>query len=237
MIGAAGGSYNLNAIGNVGLYAANVTKEYMATHSAENGKTAHTGMAQDVIDTVTKNTVGFARENTKNLTGLKSAAATLESAARGLGTGESSDDVIKAAQDFAQAYNKTVSFLTSGAADGAGVTKALGLVADNRLTQGSIGHYGSYAANRLGAMGISIDKDGMMQVDSAKLKSAAENSPASVSAALSGYGSVTDTTQSNADKAMRIPTATYTDFSKTKINNSLISQLMPNAGFLFDISL
>lgn len=235
MIGAANGSYNLNAIGNVGQYASGLVKSQMA--SAETGTTTGTGNYQDTISKTTGNTLKAAKESVSNLKSMKATAATLQNSAQGLGTTTSAEELASAAENFAAAYNKTVSYLASGVADGQGAQKALNLVADNRMTQGSMGNYGSYAANRLSTMGISIDQDGMMQVDHKKLVSAAKENASVVTSMLSGRGSVTDTMQTNADKAMRIPAATYTDFSKMKVSDSLISQLMPGTGFLFDISL
>jgi len=151
--------------------------------------------------------------------------------------GVDASKLVGAAQDFADAYNRTVSHLMSGGADGAGVTRALNLVADNRMTQMSMGNYGSYAASRLSSMGISIDSEGLMQVDAEKLTNAVKESPLSVQSALSGYGSVTEATRDNAAKAMNIPAATYTNFSNMGVQNSLISALMPKAGSMFDFSL
>ncbi len=151
--------------------------------------------------------------------------------------GVDASKLVSAAQDFADAYNRTVSHLMSGGADGAGVTRALNLVADNRMTQMSMGNYGSYAAARLSSMGISIDGEGLMQVDAEKLTNAVKESPSSVQSALSGYGSVTEATRDNAAKAMNIPAATYTNFSNMGVQNSLISALMPKAGSMFDFSL
>jgi len=154
-----------------------------------------------------------------------------------LTSGVDASKVVAAAQNFATAYNATISHLMSGSANGAGVQKALNLISDNRMTAGSIASYGGYAGARLSAMGISIDQDGMMQVDTEKLTQAVQKSPGTVQSALSGYGSLTDTTSNNADRAMRIPSATYTDFSKMQVQNSLINMLMPQTGFLFDFGL
>ncbi len=237
MIGSvSGSSYDLNAIGNVGQYASNLVKTYM-TSAKTGAASGGAGTYQDTIEKTTGDTLRFAQENVSNLKNMKGAAASLENAARGLGAGASAEDVAKAAENFASAYNKTVSYLSSGAADGAGAQKALSLVADNRMTESSAAKYGGYAASRLQTMGISIDKDGKMQVDHKKLIATAEERPTAVKAMLSGRGSVAETMQENADKAMRIPAATYTDFSKMKVSDSLISMLMPGRGFLFDISL
>lgn len=151
--------------------------------------------------------------------------------------GVDASKLVKAAENFATAYNATISHLMSGSANGAGVEKALSLISDNRMTAGSMATYGGYAGARLSAMGLSIDQDGMMQVDAEKLTKAVQENPSLVQSALSGYGSLTDTTSSNADRAMRIPSATYTDFSKMQVQNSLISMLMPQTGFLFDFGL
>ncbi|MDL2236624.1 flagellar filament capping protein FliD [Christensenellaceae bacterium OttesenSCG-928-K19] len=145
--------------------------------------------------------------------------------------------VVDAAKTFASAYNQAVSHLMSGSADGAGVTRALGLVANNGMTAMSIASYGGHAASRLSSMGISIDDEGMMQVDSKKLTAAVQESPASVREALAGYGGVASTAANNADQAMRIPAATYTNFSNMQVQSSLLDALMPSTGFLFDIAL
>jgi flagellar capping protein FliD len=179
----------------------------------------------------------FASQNITNLKLLKSAAIALNRAAQGLGTYSTEQDLVSAAQNFATAYNKTVSLLTSGTADGEGVTQALELVADNRMTSFSMNRYGSYTANRMATLGISIDQEGMMQVDSQKLSDAAAQSPATVKSMLSGYGSLSEVTETNASEAMRIPISTYTDFSNMQVSNSLIDMLLPQKGFLFDFSL
>lgn len=97
--------------------------------------------------------------------------------------------------------------------------------------------YGTYAAHRLSALGMSIDENGMMTIDAQKLADAAAKSPANVKSMLTGYGSITEMTQNNASEAMRIPAATYTDFSNMKVSDSVIDMLLPKTGFLFDFSL
>lgn len=228
-------------IGNVQSYASNLVKSYLA----DNSKTDAASSVSDFLaansyqgtqEKTVASTLGFAKENVSNMKQLKSAASALENRARMIGVNAKAEDVVSAAENFASAYNNSIRHLTSGKADGAGVSRALDYVSDNRLTQGSAAKYGSYSASRLSSMGISIDQDGMMKIDSKKLAAAVEQRPNSVKTALSGYGSVTDTTQDNAARAMNIPAATYTDFSKMKVSNSLIDNLLPKTGFLFDIS-
>lgn len=144
--------------------------------------------------------------------------------------GTDASKVVAAAKDFAAAYNKTISHLMSGSADSIGAKKALNLISDNRYSDG-------YASSRLSSMGISIDKNGRMQVDEDKLTQAVQKSPASVQSALSGYGSLADSTGRNADRAMRMPSASYTNLSTMQSGNSLMSMFMPKTGFLFDLSL
>lgn len=145
--------------------------------------------------------------------------------------------VVAAAQNFASAYNLTVSHLVNGGASGAGATRALGLVTDNRMTAGSMASYGGATGARLSAMGISVDQDGNMQVDEKKLTAAVQENSGIVKDALAGYNSLADTTQARADEAMRIPTATYTNFSNMQVQSSLINMLMPGTGSLFDFGL
>ena len=229
-------SYDLSKIGNVGLYAANMVKNYMAATKSPVGMQQDNSFATVTSNTV-KNTSMFAGQNIENLRFLKSAASALNSAARGLGSYSSEQDLISVAQNFASAYNKTVSYLTSGLADGEGVSKALNLVADNRMTEFSMAHYGTYAAHRLSSIGMAIDDTGMMNIDAQKLTAAVEKSPANVKSTLTGYGSITEVTEANVSEAMRIPVAAYTDFSNMEVSNSLIDMLLPKAGFLFDFSL
>lgn len=229
-------AYNFSSIGNVGLYASNMVKNYMATAKSSSALQQDNSFAS-VTSNAVKNTTAFAGQNVANLRSLKSAANGLNNAARGLGSYSSEKDLVSAAQNFASAYNKTVSFLTSGLADGEGVSKALNLVADNRMTELSMANYGTYTARRLSSLGMSIDEDGKMVIDAQKLTDAAAKSPATVKSMLTGYGSITEVTQSNASEAMRIPVATYTDFSNMKVSDSMIDMLLPKTGFLFDFSL
>lgn len=229
-------TYDFSSIGNVGLYASNIVKNYMAASKSSSALQQDNSFAS-VTNNAVKNTTAFASQNISNLRLLKSAASGLSSTAHGLGSYSSGQDLVASAQNFASAYNKTVSFLTSGLADGEGVSKALSLVADNRMTELSMASYGTYAAHRLSALGMSIDENGMMTIDAQKLADAAAKSPANVKSMLTGYGSITEMTQNNASEAMRIPAATYTDFSNMKVSDSVIDMLLPKTGFLFDFSL
>lgn len=225
--------FNFGAIGNVGLYAKQLVNSYTA--KAKASSQANNDSYASVISKTVSNSQQFTSKNTANLKSLKTTAASLESAARGINGKNGADNLVKAAESFANAYNNTVKHLTSGGADGSGVEKALGYVSDNRLTNSSASRYGSYAANRMANMGIMIDEDGNMQVDAEKLKKAAAESPATVKNMLTGYGSIADVTQRNADKAMRIPTATYTDFSNMQARDSLLDALLPKVGSMFDL--
>ncbi len=91
--------------------------------------------------------------------------------------------------------------------------------------------------SRLSAMGLSVDESGNMQIDEEKMQSAVTVSPNAVRGALSGYGSVTQNIEQGADEAMSLPSASYADFSNARMENSLLSALMPQSGFLFDFSL
>lgn len=225
--------FNFGAIGNVGLYARQLVKSYSASAKAGSvlGKL---GTAEDTIASTVSRSAKFAATNTVNLKSLKSTAGSLEQAARNVTGKNGADGLVKAAQNFASAYNRTMSHLVSGEADGAGVDRAVRLVADNGMTASSMATRGTYAAARMANMGVSIDDDGMMQIDAEKLKAAAESSPATVRSMLTGYGSIAETTMQNADKAMRIPAATYTDFSQMQVSNSLLDALLPKTGALFD---
>ncbi len=149
------------------------------------------------------------------------------------------DNLVSTAKKFAEAYNTAMAHLTSGKADGPGVSKAIGYVADNRLTAMSMEKYGSSASARLGAMGIGIDSDGKMQVDEKALSAAAKESPASVKNALSGFGGLASATMDNAQKAANIPASTFTDFSKMSVSNSLVDMMMKqnSTGLLFSLGL
>lgn len=232
----AGNGYNLNGIGNVGLYASNLVRTYMNSVKPGSGIGKADNSFASVKSTTVRNNAAFTSQNVSNLQMLKAAASALNSTARGLGSYATESELVAAAQNFASAYNKTISHLTSGTADGAGVEKALNLVADNRMTGLSMGNYGSYTANRAAVMGVSIDQDGKMQVDAKKLTDAAQKSPASVKSILTGRGSIPEIVHENAEQAMRIPAATYTDFSKMQVSDSLIDALLPNSGFLFDFA-
>lgn len=152
-----------------------------------------------------------------------------------LSRGVDATKVVSAANNFAAAYNNAMSYLTSGNSNGAGVSRALSLIANNRMTAMSVSNYGGGASSRLANMGITIDDQGKMQVDSKKLTAAAQKSPSSVQSALTGMGGLADTTRQNAEQALRIPKAQYTDFSKMGAENSLINAMMPKAGSIFDM--
>ncbi|HBU12479.1 MAG TPA: hypothetical protein DEB31_07050 [Clostridiales bacterium] len=248
MIGSIGSSsFDFSSIGSVHQYATNLVKNYMADNGGDSGGASSTGASADLVsgfvnnaqgttNAVVKNTAAFSKQNAANLNRLKSAASALGNAARSAKDGNA-QKIVNAAQAFASAYNSSVDHLMNGSADGAGVQKALSYIADNRMTRMSAASFGGGAASRLQSLGISIDDDGMMQVDAKKLTAAFEKSPASVESALSGYGSLSDTTQNNVDKALRIPSATYTDFSKMQVKNSLVDSLFRASGSLFDFSL
>lgn len=179
--------------------------------------------------------------NTVSIQGGRGATMTLQGAgSASLDRGADSSKLVDAAKNFASAYNRTMSHLMSGSASGAGVTRALNLVADNRMTAMSIGNYGGHAASTLESMGISIDDNGMMQIDEDKLASAVQKSPNSVKDALAGYGGLATQTMDNVEQALRIPAATYMDFSSMGVESSLVSALMGSSsstGSLFDILL
>lgn len=233
MAGISGSSFNFGSIGNVGLYAKQLVNSYTA--KAKASTSAKNDSYSNVISNTVSNSQKFVSTNTANLKSLKTTASSLERAATSLGSKGNADDLVKAAQNFASSYNRTISHLTSGAADGAGVDRALGLVADNRMTASSASRYGGYAAARMSDMGISIDDDGNMQVDAEKLKKAATENPNSVKNMLTGYNNIAQVTQNNADKALRIPAATYTDFSRMQASDSLLDALLPRVGGLFDL--
>ncbi|MBD5559205.1 MAG: flagellar filament capping protein FliD [Clostridia bacterium] len=222
--------FNFGAIGNVGMYARQLVNSYSARAKAS----VAGGNADDTIKSTVASNAKFAATNTSNLKSLKTTASSLERAARNVSANGGADDLVKAAEGFASAYNRTMGHLVSGAATGAGVSRAISLVGDNGMTAGSIANRGTYASARMAGMGITIDEDGNMQVDAEKLKQAAADSPASVKSMLTGYGSIAETTMQNADKAMRIPAATYTDFSQMQVSNSLLDALLPKTGALFD---
>lgn len=232
MAGISGTGFNFGSIGNVGLYAKQLVKSYSARAAAQANKS-------DSYTSVISKTVGnnqkFVTTNAANLKSLKTTASSLERAARGLSGSAGSEDLVKAAENFASSYNRTIQHLTTGGADGAGVERALGYVTDNRLTASSAARYGGYAASRLADMGISIDEDGAMQIDAEKLQKAAADNPNGVRNMLTGYNSIADVTQRNADRAMRVPAATYTDFSRMQARDSLLDAMLPQVGGLFDI--
>ncbi len=149
-------------------------------------------------------------------------------------SGADASALIRAAEEFASAYNSSVNQLASGAASSPGGNKALDLITDNRMTASSIGKYGGYAAARLSAMGITIDGNGAMQIDADKLTDAVAKSPSTVKSALAGYGGLAERTSYNAAQAMRIPQASYLNFGSLGSQNSLLSALMPQSGSLFD---
>lgn len=223
--------FNFASIGNVGLYAKQLVNSYSAAAKASSSTTA-----LDTISSTATSNAKFAATNTANLKSLKTTASSLEQAARNVTSSSGQDALVSAAENFASAYNRTMGHLTSGGATGAGVDRAIGYVGDNGMTAMSIANRGgyAYASARMANMGITIDDDGKMQVDAGKLKQAATESPATVKSMLVGYGSISETTMQNADKAMRIPAATYTDFSQMKVSDSLLSALLPTTGSLFD---
>lgn len=177
-------------------------------------------------------------ENTVSIPNGRGAKMTLQGTGDAtLTRGIDTSNIVKAAQNFANAYNTAMSHLMSGSADGVGVTKALDLIGNNRMTAMSAANYGTYASSRLNSMGISIDENGKMQIDAEKMTKAVKESPSVVQNALSGYGGLAESTRQNAEAAMRIPGAQYTNFSNMGVQNSLISALMPSTGSLFDFGL
>ena len=228
--------FNFASIGNVGLYAKQLVNSYSAAAKASSAQVGSSNTALDTIANTATANAKFAATNTANLKSLKTTAGSLEQAARNVTSSSGQDALVSAAENFASAYNRTMGHLTSGAADGSGVSKAIGYVGDNGMTAMSIANRGGYAygSARMASMGITIDDDGLMQVDAEKLKAAATQSPATVKSMLVGYGSISETTMQNADKAMRIPAATYTDFSQMQVTDSLLGALLPKTGTLFD---
>lgn len=177
-------------------------------------------------------------ENTVSIPNGRGAKMTLNGTGSAtLTRGIDASSIVKAAENFASAYNAAMSHLSSGSADGAGVTKAMNLIANNRMTAMSAANYGTYASARLNSMGISIDENGKMQIDAEKLTKAVKESPSVVQNSLSGYGGLAESTRQNAEAAMRIPSAQYTNFSNMGVQNSLINALMPSTGSLFDFGL
>lgn len=130
--------------------------------------------------------------------------------------------IVSAAQNFVQSFNTAVSYLSSRQ-DSAGGSRALSMLTGNGLS-------------RLGAVGIGMDEEGKLTLDKDKLEKAAEENPNSVKNLLSGYGSSVDSVERGADRAMRVPNATYTDFSQMRVQNNLVNLLMPS-GSLFDVAL
>lgn len=140
------------------------------------------------------------------------------------GTGEATleravdtENLVSAAADFVDAYNTAVSWLSSKTGSGAGVSKALNMISNAGLS-------------RLSSVGITMDSSGKLSLDGEKLAKAAQSNPSSVKSMLS----VSERVSSGAGSAMRIPAATYTDFSSMRVSNSLIDMLMPSTGSLFD---
>lgn len=205
--------------------------------AAEKLNVSTTQQAQDASYSINGKSYTSA-ENTVTIPDGRGAKMTLQgTGSASLTRGVDASKVVSAAQNFASAYNTAMSHLMSGAADGAGVSKALNLIGNNRMTAMSASNYGTYASSRLGSMGISIDSDGKMQIDAEKLTKAVKESPSLVQSALSGYGGLAESTRQNAEAAMRIPGAQYVNFSNMKVENSLISSLLPSTGSLFDFGL
>lgn len=228
--------FNFASIGNVGLYAKQLVNSYSAAAKASSTRAGSPQSALDTIASTAAANAKFTATNTANLKSLKTTAGSLEQAARNITNSSGQDALVSAAENFASAYNRTMGHLTGGGADGAGVSKAIGYVGNNGMTAMSIAGRGGYAytSQRMANMGITIDENGQMQVDAEKLKGAAQESPATVKSMLVGYGSISETTMQNADRAMRIPAATYTDFSQMQVSDSLLGALLPAAGSLFD---
>lgn len=136
--------------------------------------------------------------------------------------------VVSAAVSFAQSYNSAVKHLASNTGNGAGSARALGMI-------DGVGRVDDRTYARLSSMGITIDEEGM-KVDENKLTKAVQENPSSVKSTLGGYGGVAEKVERGASEAMRVPAATYTDFSKMKVSNSLIDSLLPKqSGLLFDL--
>ncbi len=136
--------------------------------------------------------------------------------------------IVAAAEQFAKSYNKAVEYLAKNPGGGKGTDRALAMI-------DGMGASGDRTLARLSSMGITIGEKGM-QVDTAKLTKAVQENPSSVKSTLGGYGGVAEKVERGAADAMRIPAATYTDFSKMQIQSGLLNSLMPqSAGFLFDL--
>ncbi len=139
-----------------------------------------------------------------------------------------SSGVVAAAEQFAKSYNTAVEYLAKNPGGGKGTDRALAMI-------DGVGSSGDRTLARLSSIGITIGEKGM-QVDTAKLTKAVQENPSSVKSTLGGYGGVAEKVERGAASAMRIPAATYTDFSKMQVQSGLLSSLMPqSSGFLFDL--
>jgi flagellar hook-associated protein 2 len=127
---------------------------------------------------------------------------------------------VNAIQEFAEAYNKVVEFVTlqfSGAGGEEGVARAplsgdgvfrqmRSNLRDAMLTQ-LLSGVGEYA--RLGEVGVEITRDGSFQVDQAKLKAALEGDPQSMERLFGVYGSTSVTGLSYLSAGQAAQSGTY----------------------------
>ena len=98
---------------------------------------------------------------------------------------------VGAVQDFAKAYNETISFLK----DNKDVSKRVAAL-------GNSFNDASYFAKSLSAAGVSVKSNGELSVDTERLTKALKENPSSVEAAL-GKGGFADRTAGKAENAQR----------------------------------
>lgn len=139
-----------------------------------------------------------------------------------------SAQIISAAENFADSYNNIIHYINMHPDSNTAAMRSFSIVnGTNTMSRAGL--------TRLSAIGITIDSDGM-QIDKDKMKSAVEMSPETVKSALAGYHSVTNSLGRQASKAIN-SMGEGTSFISRLSRSSLLSSIMPQSGFLFDLSI
>jgi len=127
------------------------------------------------------------------------------------------DNVVDAAKDFADKYNYTVSYLKKNIEQGSGISNQL------EAFQRSIPN-----EKTLKAVGMSVDKNGNLQVDEDKMKEALQKDPSQVKELIGGQFSMADRVGSKAtsildssiDKILGKEASDSSDTEKTNSSSS-----------------
>lgn len=138
-----------------------------------------------------------------------------------------SEQIIASAQNFANSYNNIIDYINLHPDSNTAAMRSFSIVnGTNTMSRAGL--------SRLSAIGITIGSNGM-EIDAEKMKSAVEASPDTVKNALAGYNSVTNSIGRQAGRAIN-SMGESTSFISRLSRTSLLSSVMPQSGFLFDLA-